>query len=85
MNRFTSSPLAEVHPFIYEALLSLVQVHAQVRSIAKPLVSRTISALVDQVVKVILDSFNRITRFGMGGMLQVSRCTGLGTEIPPER
>lgn len=64
---------SEVHPFIYEALLSLVQVHAQVRSVAKPLVQRTISSLLDDLVQVVLESFGLITRFGMGGMLQVSR------------
>ncbi|MCO5554308.1 hypothetical protein L7F22_007837 [Adiantum nelumboides] len=37
----------EVHPFIYDALLALVQVHAQVRSVAKPLVHRTISTLLE--------------------------------------
>jgi exocyst complex component 2 len=62
-----------VHSFIYEALLSLVQVHAQVRAVAKPLVQRTISALLDDLAGVILEAFGEIPRFGMGGMLQVRR------------
>ncbi|CDS00803.1 related to Exocyst complex component Sec5 [Sporisorium scitamineum] len=61
-----------VHPFIYQALLSLVQVHAHVRSIAKPLVSRTITTLVDHLASTTLDSFHRIPRFGLGGMLQAT-------------
>lgn len=62
----------EVHPFIYDALLALVQVHAQVRSVAKPLVHRTISTLLEDLAAVVLDSFSRISRFGMGGMLQAT-------------
>ncbi|TKY90944.1 hypothetical protein EX895_000942 [Sporisorium graminicola] len=61
-----------VHPFIYQALLSLVQVHAHVRSIAKPLVTRTITTLVDDLAQTTLQSFQRISRFGMGGMLQAT-------------
>ncbi|KAJ9476439.1 Exocyst complex component SEC5 [Pseudozyma hubeiensis] len=63
---------SSVHPFIYQALLSLVQVHAHVRSIAKPLVTRTITTLVDDLATTTLDSFQRIPRFGLGGMLQAT-------------
>jgi len=62
----------EVHPFIYEALLSLVQVHAQVRAVAKRLVVRSITALLEELAQVTLDAFNKIQSFGMGGMLQAS-------------
>jgi exocyst complex component 2 len=61
-----------VHPFIYEALLSLVQTHAQVRMIAKPLVPRTITSLLETLAEVILESFEQIPQFGMGGMLQAT-------------
>lgn len=63
---------SNVHAFVYEALLSLVQVHAHVRSIAKPLVTRTVTTLVDDLAATTLDSFQRIKRFGMGGMLQAT-------------
>jgi exocyst complex component 2 len=62
---------AEVHAYIYEALLSLVLVHAQISAVARPLVHRTLSALVDELATEALDCFKRIDRFGMGGMLQV--------------
>jgi exocyst complex component 2 len=62
----------EVHHFIYEALLALVQIHAQVRSIAKPLVNRTITILLENIADVILEAFSAITKFGMGGMLQAT-------------
>lgn len=63
---------SEVHPFIYEALLALVQVHAQVQSVAKALVSRTITSLLESLTDVVLDSFRKVPRFGMGGMLQAT-------------
>ncbi|SPO21324.1 related to Exocyst complex component Sec5 [Ustilago trichophora] len=63
---------SSVHSFIYESLLSLVQIHAHVRSIAKPLVTRTITTLVDDLATTTLDSFQGIPRFGMGGMLQAT-------------
>jgi exocyst complex component 2 len=63
----------EVHPFIYDALLSLVLVHAQVSATAKPLVARTLGALVEELATVALEAFGKVERFGMGGMLQVSR------------
>lgn len=64
---------AEVHPFIYDALLSLVLVHAQVSATAKPLVARTLGSLVEELAQVALEAFSKVERFGMGGMLQVSR------------
>lgn len=62
----------EVHPFIYDALLSLVLVHAQVSATARPLVARTLGSLVEELAQVALDAFGKVERFGMGGMLQVS-------------
>lgn len=61
----------EVHQFIYDALLSLVLVHAQVSATARPLVPRTLASLVEELAQVALDAFSKIERFGMGGMLQV--------------
>jgi exocyst complex component 2 len=63
---------AAVHPFIYEALLSLVQTHAQVRTVGKPLVPRTMATLLENSAEVILQSFEQVPRFGMGGMLQAT-------------
>lgn len=61
----------EVHSFVYEALLSLVIIHAQVSDIAKPLVHRALSALLENMAQDCLESFRKVDRFGMGGMLQV--------------
>lgn len=69
--------ITEVHPFVYEALLSLVLVHAQVSATARPLVARTLGSLVEELAQTALDAFSKVERFGMGGMLQV-RHTSLG-------
>ncbi|CAO1633758.1 unnamed protein product [Sympodiomycopsis kandeliae] len=61
-----------VQPFIYEALLALVQVHCQVSSIAKSLINRTITTLLEQLTSVIYDSFLKIPKFSLGGMLQAT-------------
>ncbi|KAL8286277.1 hypothetical protein RQP46_004765 [Phenoliferia psychrophenolica] len=62
----------EVHPFIYDALLSLVLVHAQVSETARPLVARTLGSLVEELARVSLEAFSKVERFGMGGMLQAT-------------
>lgn len=72
---FPSFRFAEVHPFIYDALLSLVLVHAQVSATARPLVARTLGSLVEELAQVALEVFSKVDRFGMGGMLQVRPLT----------
>ncbi|CAG8478107.1 13674_t:CDS:10 [Acaulospora morrowiae] len=62
----------EVHSFVYEALLSLVLVHAQVSEIAKHLVSRTLSVLLENMARDFLEAFQKVKKFGMGGMLQAT-------------
>ncbi|SCV68475.1 BQ2448_596 [Microbotryum intermedium] len=69
---FEAAKPTEVHPFIYDALLSLVLVHAQVSATARPLVARTLGSLVEELANVALDAFGKVERFGMGGMLQAT-------------
>lgn len=57
---------------MYEALLALVAVHAQISSVAKPLLERALVALLLELAKVALECFKLIKKFGMGGMLSVS-------------
>ena len=61
-----------VSPFIYQALLFLVQVHAQIRATVPALVSRVIVALVDIMADVTLEAYSRVHTFNMGGMLQAT-------------
>lgn len=76
-----------MHAFIYDALLSLVLVHAQVSAISgppppssttttppqngSPLVKTVLSALIEELANQCLEAFGSVERFGMGGMLQV--------------
>ncbi|KAI1317314.1 hypothetical protein EDD11_008683 [Mortierella claussenii] len=61
-----------VHSFMYEAMLSLVVVHAQINEIAPPLVFRALSALLINMAQDCLRCFQQVERFGMGGMLQAT-------------
>ncbi|CAG8802430.1 5283_t:CDS:2, partial [Racocetra fulgida] len=54
------------------ALLSLVIVHAQVNDVAKHLVNRTLTALLEHMARDCLEAFQKVERFGMGGMLQAT-------------
>ena len=60
-----------MHAYVYECLLCLVLVHAQVTAVAKALVNRTLAALVNELATIALQCFSQVERFGLGGMLQV--------------
>ncbi|KAF8699849.1 Exocyst complex component Sec5, partial [Rhizoctonia solani] len=60
----------EVRAYIYEALTYLVQIHAQISEVARPVLDRTLNAIVDQIVQDALGFFRQVKRFGMGGMLR---------------
>lgn len=75
--------VSEVHPAIFDALLSLVVVHASVSSVSPhaasgapagsaSLVYRALSALIQELANQCLRAFGHVQRFGMGGMLQVT-------------
>lgn len=64
---------SEIRPYIFEILMFLVGVHAQVSAAAAPLLERTLNALVEDVAEEALRCFRQVKRFGMGGMLRVSR------------
>ena len=63
----------EIRPYVYETLMYLVGVHAQVSAAAAPLLERTLNALVEDVAEEALRCFRQVKRFGMGGMLRVRR------------
>jgi exocyst complex component 2 len=56
---------------MYEALMCLVGVHAQVTSVAESLLDRILNALVNELAEEALRCFKQVKRFGMGGMLRV--------------
>jgi len=66
---------------MFDALIFLVGVHAQVSSAAPSLLDRALGALVDDLAEECLTCFRQVRRFGMGGMLRVG--TALPVEGPP--
>ncbi|GBE87410.1 exocyst complex component Sec5-domain-containing protein [Sparassis latifolia] len=62
----------EIRSYVYEVLMYLVGVHAQVSAVAAPLLERTLSALVVTVAEEALRCFRQVKRFGMGGMLRAT-------------
>lgn len=64
---------SEIRPYMYEALVHLVGIHAQVTNAAEPLLDRILNALVNELAEEALRCFRQVKRFGMGGMLRV--CT----------
>ncbi|KAF7289907.1 Exocyst complex component SEC5 [Mycena indigotica] len=72
MDWFDTPQPTEIRPYMYEALIYLVTVHAQVSAIADNLLSRTLSALVESLAAEALASFKKVPKFGMGGMLRAT-------------
>jgi hypothetical protein len=68
LNRLFST---EVRDYVYQALLALVRVHAQVNSVAKPLLERAMNSLVEDLTSEAFTCFQKVEKFGMGGMLRV--------------
>lgn len=64
--------MTEIRPYIFDILIFLVGVHAQVSAAAAPLLDRALSALVEGVADEALRCFRQVKKFGMGGMLRVS-------------
>ena len=62
----------QVNEYVYHSLLSLVQVHAQVRSCTPQLVSSVINSLVEFLANALLQAFEGVVTFNMGGMLQAT-------------
>ena len=56
---------------MFELLMYLVGIHAQVTAAAAPLLDRTLSALVEDIADEALRCFRQVKKFGMGGMLRV--------------
>ncbi|WFD44008.1 Exocyst complex component S5 [Malassezia psittaci] len=61
-----------VHAYVYQALLHLVEVHAQIRATVPPLVSRVISALVEILAEAALHAYGQVPAYNKGGMLQAT-------------
>jgi exocyst complex component 2 len=62
---------SEVRYYIYEILMFLVSVHAEVSATTRNLLERTLAALIVDTVEQALECFQQIKSFGRGGMLRV--------------
>ena len=70
--------LLEIRPYMFDTLIYLVGVHAQVSSAAPSLLDRALGALVDDLAEECLGCFRQVRRFGMGGMLRVGKFSHAG-------
>ncbi|KAH8101822.1 exocyst complex component Sec5-domain-containing protein [Cristinia sonorae] len=62
----------EIRPYMFELLMTLVGIHAQVTAAAAPLLERTLNALVEDIAEEALRCFRQVKKFGMGGMLRAT-------------
>lgn len=70
--------LLDIRPYMFDALIYLVGVHAQVNRAAPSLLDRALGALVDDLAEECLRCFRQIRKFGMGGMLRVGVASSCG-------
>ncbi|KAI3602858.1 exocyst protein [Moniliophthora roreri] len=62
----------DIRPYMYETLMYLVGVHAQVSGAAEGLLERTLKYLAEELADEALRCFRQVKRFGMGGMLRAT-------------
>jgi exocyst complex component 2 len=62
----------DVKPYIYDALLSMVDVHAQVTITAPSLVQQVLSYLLEQLSRELLESFKQRKTYNLGELLQAT-------------
>ncbi|KAF7350428.1 Exocyst complex component SEC5 [Mycena venus] len=72
MDWYDTPQPTEIRPYMYEALIYLVTVHAQVSAISENLLARTLTTLVDALASEAFQCFRQVPRFGMGGMLRAT-------------
>lgn len=62
----------DVKPYVYDALLAMVDVHAQVTITAPLLVQQVLSYLLEQLSRELLESFRQRKSFTLGELLQAT-------------
>ncbi|KAF8999104.1 exocyst complex component sec5 [Cyathus striatus] len=72
MDWYETPQPTEIRPYMYETLMFLVGIHAQVCSAAESLLERVLNALVEELAEEALRCFRQVKRFGMGGMLRAT-------------
>ncbi|THH07884.1 hypothetical protein EW145_g3080 [Phellinidium pouzarii] len=72
MDWYESPRPTEIRPYMFEILMFLVHVHNHVSGVSKILLGRTLNALVEEVAEEALRCFQKVKKFGMGGMLRAT-------------
>ncbi|KAI1334816.1 exocyst complex component Sec5-domain-containing protein [Xylariaceae sp. FL0016] len=67
----TSKP-AEVKPYVYDTLLSLVLVHTQVSTTASSLTGQVLSYLLEQTSRELLEAFKARAKYDLGSLMQAT-------------
>ncbi|EMR09930.1 hypothetical protein PNEG_01689 [Pneumocystis murina B123] len=67
----SEEPPQEIQPYVFDSILSLVVIHSQLSTITSNLIPRALNNLVKSLTQSLLESFQKIDNFGIGGMLQV--------------
>ncbi|KAJ3732617.1 exocyst complex component sec5 [Lentinula guzmanii] len=72
MDWYETPQPTEIRPYMYETLMYLVCVHAQITSVAAVVLERTLNYLAEALAEEALRCFKQVKRFGMGGMLRAT-------------
>ncbi|KNZ82265.1 Exocyst complex component 2 [Termitomyces sp. J132] len=72
MDWYETPQPTEIRPYMYQTLMYLVGIHAQVTSVAEPLLDRILNTAVVELAEEALRCFRQVKRFGMGGMLRAT-------------
>ncbi|KAG6848630.1 hypothetical protein H0H93_015368 [Arthromyces matolae] len=72
MDWYETPQPTEIRRYMYDTLIYLVGIHAQVTRAAEPLLDRILSAIVNDLAEEALRCFRQVKRFGMGGMLRAT-------------
>ncbi|KAH8681158.1 exocyst complex component Sec5-domain-containing protein [Xylariales sp. PMI_506] len=68
----TNPKPAEVKPYVYDALLSLVLVHTQVSTTAPVLTPQVLSFLLEATSRELLEAFKQRSRYDLGALMQAT-------------
>lgn len=62
--------------YVLDIMNYLVELHAQVRSVAEGILERILNAVLEALANEALNCFRQVKRFGTGGLLMVSDFSG---------
>ncbi|KAJ7599226.1 exocyst complex component sec5 [Mycena floridula] len=72
MDWYETPQPTEIRQYMYETLMYLVSIHAEINGVSEGLIERTLTYLVTELAEEALRCFRQVKRFGMGGMLRAT-------------